>query len=110
MKSLCLVLTFGLATSGCLRLRTDPEPKLPAPARSAETLAPPPKVEGPLDVRNCVELALAHAPSLRTAWARADTAAAGISDGGTAPASAHGSRISKAARSSGSRRSFVCRL
>jgi outer membrane protein TolC len=84
MKSLLLVLTLALATAGCIRLRTDPEAGTPAASRAVETPVPPPKIEGPLDVRNCVELALAHAPSLRSARARADAAAAGIDLAGTA--------------------------
>jgi outer membrane protein TolC len=73
-----LLLVLALATAGCIRLRSDPEPRLPAPARDAGPSAPSPKADGPLDVRNCVEFALGHVPALRTARARADATAAGI--------------------------------
>jgi outer membrane protein TolC len=78
MTGRSLILGLCLAAAGCARLRTAPEP---APAPSAprpEPPARPAKLEGPIDIAASVDWATQHAPSLRTARARADAAGAGI--------------------------------
>jgi len=71
-------LLLWLAAQGCSGHREAPEP-VPASPVAAWTAPPSPQQpEGPLDLRKSVDQAMLHAPSIRTARARADASVAGI--------------------------------
>src|SRR5258706_15655573 len=77
MRVWILALVLCTAAGGCAGRGIVADPPMdPAPYR--DNSPPPPRFEGPLDVRKSVERAILHAPALRTARARADAAAAGM--------------------------------